>query len=169
MEFNNNKKHKINEEIRSPEVVLVNSQGKNLGTYSLFDALKMSNDQNLDLVEISPNNSPPICKLLDYGKMIYSSNKKNKKRVVKQDIHTIQLRPFIQDNDLNTKIKKIKEFILQKQQVKVIVLFSGRELSHKQTGFDLLNRVTNQLSNCTKVDKDPVEDIKTISLLLSPK
>ena len=104
-----------------------------LGTFSKRDALEMARNEGLDLVEVNPTSNPPICKLADYGKMMYDLNK-NKKPVQKTELKTVQFRPGIGDNDLETKIRKVREFLDEKHRVCLSMRFKGREITHQELG-----------------------------------
>ena len=123
-----------------------------LGTFSKRDALEMARNEGLDLVEVNPTSNPPICKLADYGKMMYDLNK-NKKPVQKTELKTVQFRPGIGDNDLETKIRKVREFLDEKHRVCLSMRFKGREITHQELGLEILNQVVAAVGECKVLNK----------------
>lgn len=123
-----------------------------LGTFSKRDALEMARNEGLDLVEVNPTSNPPICKLADYGKMMYDLNK-NKKPVQKTELKTVQFRPGIGDNDLETKIRKVREFLDEKHRVCLSMRFKGREITHQELGLAILNQVVEAVGECKVLNK----------------
>ncbi|MCT4508790.1 MAG: translation initiation factor IF-3 [Tepidibacter sp.] len=133
----------INEEIRDREVRLLSPTGEQLGIVSAREAQIRANEENLDLVKISPNAKPPVCKIMDYGKFKYEQSRKEKESKKKQKTVTlkeIRLRPSIEDNDLNTKAKQAIKFLSKGDKVKVELRFRGRELGHKDAGLVVVNK-----------------------------
>jgi translation initiation factor IF-3 len=145
-------------------VNVVSNEGKMLGTFSRRDALEMARNEGLDLVEVNPNTNPPICKLADYGKMMYDLNK-NKKPVQKTEVKTVQFRPGIDDNDLNTKVRKIREFLDDKHKVCLMMRFRGREISHQELGLEVLNQVVAAVGDC-KITGKPSLSNKVITMMI---
>ena len=142
-----------------------------MGVVSLQDALNKADNVGLDLVEISPNTNPPVCKILDYGKLVFtkkkntqSSNSRSKKTSVKE----IKFRPSTDVGDYNIKLKKIKSFILDKNKTKISVRFRGREILNSDLGLDLLNRVKNDLADVSQVDQEPSLEGRQLLMVLSP-
>uniref|UniRef100_UPI0038CDA799 translation initiation factor IF-3 n=1 Tax=Tepidibacter aestuarii TaxID=2925782 RepID=UPI0038CDA799 len=133
----------INEEIRDREVRLLSQTGEQLGIVSAREAQIMANEANVDLVKISPNAKPPVCKIMDYGKFKYEQSRKEKESKKKQKTVTlkeIRLRPSIEDNDLNTKAKQAIKFLSKGDKVKVELRFRGREMGHKDAGLVVVNK-----------------------------
>ncbi|WP_330665086.1 translation initiation factor IF-3 [Tepidibacter sp.] len=133
----------MNEEIRDREVRLLSPTGEQLGIVSAREAQIRANEENLDLVKISPNAKPPVCKIMDYGKFKYEQSRKEKESKKKQKTVTlkeIRLRPSIEDNDLNTKAKQAIKFLSKGDKVKVELRFRGRELGHKDAGLVVVNK-----------------------------
>lgn len=143
---------------------VVSSEGKMLGTFSKREALDMAREQGLDLVEVNPNTNPPICKLADYGKMMYDLNK-NKKPAHKTEVKTVQFRPGIGDNDLETKVRKIKEFLEENHQVRLTMRFKGREITHQDIGLEVLNQVVAAVGECKVIGKPALAN-KVITMTL---
>lgn len=172
--FNNNKKeelHRINEKIRVPQVRLV---GDNIeqGVYSTQEALKIADSQGLDLVEISPNADPPVCRITDYQKFLYNQKKKlkeQKAKTVKVVVKEIRFGPQTDDHDFNFKLKHAKSFLEEGSKVKAYVFFKGRSILFKEQGEVLLLRFATELEDYAKVDQLPQLEGKKMIIMLSPK
>ena len=164
---------RINEQIKSDTVRLISNDGDQLGVVSLQDALNKADNVGLDLVEISPNTNPPVCKILDYGKYIYEKQKLEKKNKKKQHvIHVkeIRLRPNTNDHDLLTKLKKGQKFLEKGDKLKVTLMFRGREFyNRKEVGKEILDRIVEILKDISVVDKPADWQGQRISIILSPK
>ncbi len=149
-------KHRINQQIRAPEVRLIGQDGKQIGLMSVAEALAKAREANLDLVEIAPKAKPPVVKVIDYKKFQYLESKKlsqQKKSAKKGDLKEIRLRPFMADGDYQVKLKRIKEFLNDGNQVRVSVYFKGRELAHKSKGYELVSRALADLGEIAKLDQ----------------
>ncbi|MAO85550.1 MAG: translation initiation factor IF-3 [Candidatus Marinimicrobia bacterium] len=167
-----NKGLRINEQIKSDTVRLISNDGDQLGVVSLQDALNKADNVGLDLVEISPNTNPPVCKILDYGKYIYEKQKLEKKNKKKQHvIHVkeIRVRPNTGDHDLLTKLSRAKKFLEAGDKVKITVMYRGREMARQDMGVDTLNRVVDILDDFAEIDKQANMEGRRLSLILSPK
>nr|WP_062178385.1 translation initiation factor IF-3 [Dysgonomonas macrotermitis] len=172
--MNNNKKeelHRINEKIRVPQVRLV---GENVeqGVYSTHDALKLADEKGLDLVEISPNADPPVCRITDYQKFLYQQKKKlkeQKAKSVKVVVKEIRFGPQTDDHDFNFKLKHAKSFLEEGSKVKAYVFFKGRSILFKEQGEVLLLRFATELEDFAKVDQLPQLEGKKMIIMLSPK
>ena len=163
---------RINEQIKTDTVRLISSEGDQLGVVSLQDALNKADNVGLDLVEISPNTNPPVCKILDYGKYIYEKQKLEKKNKKKQHvIHVkeIRVRPNTGDHDLLTKLSRAKKFLEAGDKVKITVMYRGREMARQDMGVDTLNRVVSILDDFAEIDKQANMEGRRLSLILSPK
>ena len=163
---------RINEQIKSDTVRLISNDGDQLGVVSLQDALNKADNVGLDLVEISPNTNPPVCKILDYGKYIYEKQKLEKKNKKKQHvIHVkeIRVRPNTGDHDLLTKLSRAKKFLEAGDKVKITVMYRGREMARQDMGIDTLNRVVDILDDFAEIDKQANMEGRRLSLILSPK
>ena len=137
-----------------------------------MEGLKKADNLNLDLVEISPNTNPPVCKILDYGKYIYEKQKLDKKNKKKQHvIHVkeIRVRPNTGDHDLLTKLSRAKKFLESGDKVKITVMYRGREMARQDMGIDTLNRVVDILDDFAEIDKQANMEGRRLSLILSPK
>ena len=151
---------------------LISQDGDQLGIINIQNAIIKAQAAGLDLVEISPNVIPPVCKILDYGKYRYEKQKQKKINKKKQHIvqvKEIRLRPNTGDHDLETKLIKAQKFLLNGDNLKVTIMFRGREMSRRQAGIDLLDRVKLILDEVAKVDKSPDMEGNRMSMILSPK
>ena len=151
---------------------MIGSEGDQLGIVPLQSALIKADDIGLDLVEISPNTNPPVCKILDYGKYIYEKQKLEKKNKKKQHvIHVkeIRVRPNTGDHDLLTKLSRAKKFLEAGDKVKITVMYRGREMARQDMGVDTLNRVVDILDDFAEIDKQANMEGRRLSLILSPK
>ena len=164
--------HQINEEIRDSEIRLISATGEQLGIMSAAQAQHIADEQGLDLVKISPQATPPVCKLMDYGKFRFEQSKKEKEarknqRVV--EIKEIRMSPGIDTNDLNVKMRNAMKFLKEGNRVKVTVRFRGREMAHTDIGKDLLVRFAEQCAEVATLDKEPKLEGRSMSIFLSPK
>ena len=164
--------HQLNEEIRDKEIRLIAADGTMLGIVSAQEALAQAEEQELDLVKISPNAVPPVCKIMDYGKFRFDQLKKEKEarknqRVV--EIKEIRMSPGIDTNDLNVKMRNAMKFLKEGNRVKVTVRFRGREMAHTDIGKDLLVRFAEQCAEVATLDKEPKLEGRSMSIFLSPK
>src|SRR4029453_5896223 len=149
---------RINEEIRVREVQLIDQTGHNLGPVEIQIALDKAQEAGLDLVEIAPNSSPPVCKILDYGKYKYQAQKKaaearKKQKVV--EVKEIKLRPMIDDHDYQVKMRSMKRFFEDGDKVKITLRFRGRKMAHQELGTKLLDRVKDDVGPIAKVEQEP--------------
>jgi len=163
---------RFNEFIQSPKVRVIDENGENLGVMYTREAIEQAQDVGLDLVEISPNADPPVCKFLDIGKYKYEAQKKAnaaRKNQKTQEIKEIKMRPNIDDHDYDVKLKAIHKFIGEGDKVKVTLRFRGRELSHGQLGMALLQRVQEDTSEDAKIEAYPRMEGRQMLMVLSPK
>ena len=164
--------HELNEEITDKEVRLIGAEGEQLGIMSSDEALKIADEQGLDLVKISPQAVPPVCKLMNYGKFRFEQSKKEKEARKNQhvvEIKEIRMSPGIDVGDFNTKIKNAQKFIADGNRVKVSVRFRGREMAHTDIGKDLLDRFAEQCVETANLDKGAKLEGRMMSIFLSPK
>ena len=162
---NKNNGQRINEMIRVREVRLIDDEGNQLGIVATQEALNMAKDRDLDLVEVSPNANPPVCKILDYGKYRFEQEKKlrdAKKNQKVLKLKEIRMQPKIGSGDLDTKAKHIQEFLDEGDKVKVTIRFRGRELAHTELGFEVLNEVLKRLTSAYNIDKPAAMDGRNI-------
>jgi len=143
-----------------------------VGVIPTYKALAVANDFGLDLVEISPNADPPVCKIMDYGRYKYELTKKKQEAKKKQStfqLKEIKIRPKTSDHDLKTKINHIRKFIERKDKVKVTVIFRGREITLSQLGIDLLEKIVQEMDDIASVEQYPKFEGRTMVMVLSPK
>ena len=160
---------KANERIRSPEVQVIGSDGKNLGTLKTQEAINIAKSEGLDLIEISPNTSPPVCKNKDIAKYKYDLQKKAHKAKKKQktiNLKEIKLRPTTEIHDYNFKIKNAQKFLSKGDKVKFTVQFKGREMQHTSLGFDLMKRIVTDTSSVGKVEVTPKFEGRQIVMIV---
>jgi translation initiation factor IF-3 len=163
---------RINEEIRAREVQLIDNTGDNKGVVDFQTAIGLAEAAGLDLVEISPNTTPPVCKILDYGKYKYQAQKKaaearKKQKVV--EIKEIKLRPMIDDHDYQVKMRSMERFFEEGDKVKVTLRFRGREMAHQELGVNLLNRVKKDTGPIAKVESEPRFEGRQMIMVLAPR
>ena len=162
----------INEEIQEKEIRLIGSDGEQMGLMSSAEAQKIADEQDLDLVMISPNAKPPVCKIMDYGKYRFEQNKKVKEAKKNQhvmDVKEIRMSPGIGENDFNTKLKNGQKFLADGDRVKVSVRFRGREMAHTNIGENLLRDFAAKCADVANLDKEPKLEGRSMSIFLSPK
>ena len=170
--FNRSDRTNINNNIRAKEVRVIDPDGNQIGVIPTYKALAVANDFGLDLVEISPNANPPVCKIMDYGRYKYEMTKKKqeaKKKQTTSQLKEIKVRPKTGDHDLETKINHIKKFIDRKDKVKVTVVFRGRERALSKFGDNLLKRVAQETEEIALVEQHPKFDGRTMFMVLAPK
>jgi translation initiation factor IF-3 len=163
---------RINEEIRVREIHLIDAEGHNLGNVSIADALAKAQEAGLDLVEISPNATPPVCKLLDFGKYKYQEQKKQAEARKKQkvvEVKEIKFRPMIDDHDYDVKMRSMKRFFEEGDKVKVTLRFRGREMAHQELGVKLLDRVKDDTGKIAKVESEPRVEGRQMVMVLAPR
>ena len=172
--FGNNSKDAplINERIRAKEVRLIDDEGNNYGVVPTSKALKMADEKDLDLVVVSPNQSPPVAKIMDYGKYKYETEKRAKEARKKQkvvDVKEVKVRYKIDVHDYNVRIKNIKKFLAQGDKVKLVVMLRGREVQHSNLAFDLANRFLTDLADVQMtIEKKPGMDGRNVITILAP-
>ncbi len=162
---------KANERIRASEVQVISSDGKNLGTLPTQKAISIAREEGLDLIEISPNANPPVCKIIDIGKYRYDLQKKANKAKKKQKIMNlkeIKLRPVTEIHDYNFKIKNAQRFLTKGDKVKFTVQFKGREMQHTNLGYSLMERITNDTAQLGKIEVKPKFEGKQIIMIVQP-
>ena len=163
---------RINDLIRAREVRLIDQDGQNVGVVTRIDAMERAVAAGLDLVEISPDAEPPVCKILDYGKFKYQEQKKAAEARKKQkivEIKEIKLRPNIDDHDYDVKMKAIHRFFEEGDKVKITLRFRGREMAHQSLGMDVLRRVRSDLEAIAKVESEPRFEGRQMVMVLAPK
>ena len=163
---------RVNEDIRSAQVRLIDQDGEMQGVMTAREALFQAQSVGLDLLEISPNAVPPVVKILDFGKFKYEQQKKRNEAKKKQkviEIKEIKVRPNIDENDYQVKLRAMKSFIEEGDKVKVTLRFRGREMAHQELGFRLLNRVKADVDKIAKVEQDAKFEGRQMIMVLSPR
>ena len=162
---------RVNDRIRAREVQVINSGGQNLGTLPLNKAIEIARQEGLDLIEISPNANPPVCKIIDIGKYKYDLQKKANKAKKKQKIvnlKEIKLRPVTEIHDYNFKIKNAQKFLSKGDKVKFTVMFKGREMQHTNLGHELMQRIIKDTNALGKVEVQPKFEGRQIVMIVQP-
>ena len=161
-----------NELIRAREVRVIGADGEQLGILGRNEAIAMAKEHGLDLVEVAATADPPVCRVMDYGKFKYETQKKKqeaKKRQTVVQIKEIKVRPKTDDHDYETKLRHIRRFLEDGDRCKITVFFRGREIVHKDRGLNILERVVQDLADVAKVDQEPRAEGRTLQMLLVPK
>ena len=162
----------MNQMITHDKVMLIDDEGEKRGVVSLAEALEIAARAELDLVEVSPNATPPVCKVLDYGKLKYQNQKKANEARKKQktvDVKEIKLRPNIDTHDYDVKMRSVEKFINAGDKVKVTMRFRGREMAHQDLGRALLDRVRDQFEEAAKIEALPKMEGRQMVMVLAPK
>ncbi len=162
---------KANERIRALDVQVISSDGSNLGAMPLNKAIELAKQEELDLIEISPNATPPVCKIMDMGKYKYDLQKKANQAKKKQKIVSlkeIKLRPGTEAHDYNFKIKNARKFISKGDKVKFTVRFKGREMQHTNLGKDLMNRIVDETKDVARVESQPKFEGRQMVMIIQP-
>ena len=162
---------KTNGFIRAKEVRLIGLDGTQVGIVPIAQALEMANTSSSDLVEISPDAAPPVCKIMDYGKFLYDQKKQQagQKKPKAQVLKEINFRPNIGENDFNVKINRLKDFLSEGHKVKISLWFKGREIVHKSIGEELVAKIIETVSESGELDNEPKFEGKNLTLLVLPK
>lgn len=166
------KPHRINGEIRVPEVRLIGVDGEQLGVVKTADALHMSEQQEVDLVEIAPNAEPPVCRLMDYGKFKYQEQKRQQEARAKQKIiqvKEVKFRPGTDEGDYQVKLRNLRRFIEEGDKAKVTLRFRGREMAHQELGMRVLERVRDDLVELCQVEAMPKLEGRQMVMVLAPR
>ena len=163
----------MNKWIRASTVRLISAEGKQLGIVVIKEALRIAQEEGLDLVEVSPNSDPPVCRIMDYGKFKYQAAKKaqdGRKKGRSVQMKEIKFRPNTEEHDLGFKVRNIKKFLQKKDRVKVSVFFRGREMAYMDAGYDLLKRVAEEVMEEGTVDEQPKQEARNrIAMVIVPK
>ena len=163
---------RVNHEITSPQVLLVDENGAKVGITNTVEAIRMAREQSLDLVEVAPLAQPPVCRIMDYGKYRYQLQKKEKdarKKQKVQELKEIKMRPKIDDHDFDFKTKAVRAFLEKGHRVKVSVFFRGREMSFLDRGEEVLNRVIAECEDVGKCEGKPIMEGRYMRLMLTPQ
>lgn len=162
---------RINNQIRAEKIRLVGADGEMIGVVTVPEALRAAREAGLDLVEVSPNAAPPVCKILDYGKYKYEQQKKAAEARKKQKvvvIKEVKLRPGIDKHDLEVKMKAVHKFLEEGDKVKLTLRFRGREMSHQDIGMKLLEKVREELGATVKVEHEPKLEGRQVIMIVAP-
>lgn len=165
------KELRVNERIKTKEVRLVGEKGEQLGIMPLYQAREIASKSNLDLVEVAATAVPPVCRLLDYGKYKYEQTKKEREARKSQKVsllREVRLRPKIGDHDFEAKARSVRKLLEAGNKVKVTVMFRGREITHPEIGWRLLQRMTESLKGVASIDRQPAMDERRMVVILSP-
>lgn len=162
---------RINEGIRAREVRVISAEGEQLGIMSTDEAIRVAQEQGLDLVEVAAASRPPVCRIMDYGRYKYQLKKKqqgSKKRMAGQTMKEVKLRPKTEVHDYQVKLKHINRFLLEGHKVKVTVRFRGREMAHKDLGLEMLERITKDAGDLATVGSPPLMEGRMLQMVLAP-
>ena len=168
---NDRKFYRTNERIFAGSLRVLDSEGKQIGVISKFEALNMARKQGLDLVEIAPLAKPPVAKIIDFKKFLYSQEKKKreeKRKSKTSDTKEVRLGPFMSDNDLSVMTKRARDFLEQGDKVRLVVFFSGRQITHPEFGHRVLDKTLENLSNISKLDRERRLEGRKLITLISP-
>jgi translation initiation factor IF-3 len=163
---------RVNDEIAVPKVRLIDADGEQVGVVSIEEALQIAEEAGLDLVEVAGQAQPPVCKVLDYGKMKYESQKKKSEARKKQkviEIKEIKMRPMIDQHDYEVKVRNMRRFLEDGDKVKVTIRFRGRELAHQDLGLKLLDRVKEEIDELAKVEQDGKMEGRQMVMVVAPR
>jgi translation initiation factor IF-3 len=163
---------RINDDIRNAQIQLIDQTGLNRGLTETVVAIRMAAEAGMDLVEISPNTSPPVCKIMDYGKFKYSAQKKAAEARKKQktvEIKEIKLRPMIDDHDYDVKMRAMQRFFEEGDKVKITLRYRGREMAHQEIGTKLLDKIKGDVAEIAKVEQDARFEGRQVVMVLAPR
>ncbi|MDX9745210.1 MAG: translation initiation factor IF-3 [Syntrophales bacterium] len=162
----------MNREIKAPQVRVIDAEGKQLGIISLAEALEEAARMRLDVVEVSPNADPPVCRIMDYGKFRYQQSKKQqiaKKHQTTVQVKEVRFRPKTEEHDLEVKIKRIRKFLEQQDKVKISMMFRGREIVYTDIGRKIMESVKQRLEDLAVFDQEPRLEGRSMIMIVSPK
>jgi translation initiation factor IF-3 len=162
---------RINERIVAREVRVIGEDGEQLGIMPTDDAIRMAEERGMDLVEVSPTSRPPVCRVMDYGKYKYSQKKKAqsaKKKAIAQSVKEVKLRPKTEEHDYQFKLKHITRFLIEGAKAKVTVRFRGREMAHRDIGFEMLQRIIQDAGELASVSSPPMMEGRLLYMVLAP-
>ncbi len=162
---------RVDNQIRAPEVRVIGEDGKQLGVLKTSDALSKAQEAKLSLVEVAPNAKPPVVKIVDFSKFRYQEEKKyreQQKKVKGGEVKEIRFSPFIAENDYNIRLKRVREFLAERNKVRLVVVFTGRQMGSKPFGYNLLDRIVRELGEQIAVDMQPKFLGKHLIMVVSP-
>jgi len=163
---------RVNEQIEAEKVRVVNADGEMVGVISKEEGIEIAFEAGLDLVEVSPNADPPVCKVLDYGKYKYEAQKKANEARKKQkviDVKEIKMRPGIDEHDYQVKMRSVRRFLDEGDKVKMTIRFRGREMTHQELGMKVLDRVREDVDELAKVEQFPKSEGRLMTMVIAPK
>jgi translation initiation factor IF-3 len=163
---------RINEQIRVPEVRLIGPDGEQIGVMLTREALAQAAEAHLDLVEVAPQASPPVCRIMDYGKFKYQQSKKQqeaRRKATTIQVKEIKVRPKIEEHDMGFKLKNGRRFLSEGDKVKISVIFRGREIAHTDRGFKILTQMAEALADVATVEQPPKLEGRNMSMIVTPK
>lgn len=163
---------RVNEQIEAEKVRVVNADGEMVGVISKEEGIEIAFEAGLDLVEVSPNADPPVCKVLDYGKYKYEAQKKANEARKKQkviDVKEIKMRPGIDEHDYQVKMRSVRRFLDEGDKVKMTIRFRGREMAHQELGMKVLDRVREDVDELVKVEQFPKSEGRLMTMVIAPK
>jgi translation initiation factor IF-3 len=158
--------------IRVPEVRVIGQEGAQLGIILTSDALQMAEEQGLDLVEVAPNEKPPVCRIMDFGKYKYQQSKRLQQAKKKQKVilvKEIKLRPKTEEHDYNFKSQHVRRFLQDGHKAKVTIVFRGREMAHTELGRRILDRMAGELEDVSTIEQTPKQEGRSLAMVLSPR
>jgi len=158
---------RVNDQIRVPEVRVLDDRGEQLGVMSSKEALDLAKSKGLDLVEVAPAAKPPVCKVLDFNKYKYQQKKREKKHR-RSELKELRFTTQIQDHDLNTKVRRMRKFLEQGDKVRVTVIFRGREIVHRSRGEELVKRILESIGDIAKIDENAKSRGRALQVILVP-
>lgn len=163
---------RINEQIRVPEVRVIDANGDQIGILSIQEAQRMADESGFDLVEISPTAKPPVCRIMDYGKFLFEASKKQAEARKKQkhiQIKEIKFRPVTEDGDYQVKLRNLNRFLANGDKVKVTLRFRGREMAHQELGMRILDRVKDDTADTAVIEQHAKREGRQFIMVLAPK
>jgi translation initiation factor IF-3 len=164
--------HRINHRIRVPEIRVVLDDGTQLGIMQTRDAIKLAEEKTLDLVEISPRSHPPVCRIMDYGRFKYDQSKKQKqarKHASTMELKEIKFRPKTEAHDMDFKLKHVRRFLEEGNKCRLVIVFRGREITHPQTGKNVLDRVVEATKDIAQVEAQPNMEGRRMVMIIAPR
>ena len=162
----------MNDDITVESIRLIDANGEQVGVVSVAEGIDLADEVGLDLVEVSPNASPPVCKILDYGKYKYEAQKKANEARKKQktiDVKEIKMRPGIEEHDYQVKMRSVRKFLDNGDKVKMTIRFRGREMAHQDLGMRVLDRVRDELDEEVKIEQYPKTEGRLMTMVMAPK
>ncbi len=161
--------YRVNEQIKAPRVQVIGPDGKNLGVMPTVKALELADEYGLDLVEVAPNASPPVVRIMDYGKFLYQQKKKSKQKNKTSELKEIEMTPNIGEHDLNVKLRKMREFLEEGHKVKVDIRMRGRQVLYTELAENLAKRIISLLEDISTIEREPFVENRHVFFILRPR